>query len=968
MGRALSFAGEENQKATFISPAMTNCTVAFWCRRGENDGPYVEENNTTSPYLFASWGSIRCHISHGNRSLAFIGVENTALASLSDVIPPAIWMHDVVTFRETERTESQSTMETKVYVDGALLSTTVKTMPGLQGTSRTSTTWLGNFTTGVRPPMFRMDEFRAWDRVLTEEEAIAEYMRTAEHAPPSLVAYWDMDEIQTEGGTPYARDKSGLGHTLTLGTAVTVTNEAVEGQAFAFVNDANSWGRATFNVSLSATTFALWIKPAADSSATSPRIFDGFYGGYVHASSARTAYDLTVKEPTGTAFTFSGANEPWCLDKGQWTHLTLVRRPVRQGNGTYAVDIEMYVNGVKRAERTGIAVTSPFFDTTRSLYFFSNGSSRPIDALGDELRVYKGAMTAAQVAKLYAGAPTVSAGTDFTVAADTATLHGYVGTDAADVFRSGYSGKVAWSLVSCPEGGEGAAFVRPANAETEVTLPVVGTYVFRLSVTSEGFVRSDDVTVTRTASATGPLPTVTASAQASVTLPLKGWLKAESSGADSIWWSKVSGPGGVWFDVDAEGNGYVFFSDAGSYTLSLHGANAVGTVSSEVSVTVSSDGTAELPKDNLQLHYSFNTNEVWVESIRSFDFSSQLTTWGGTRAALVPGAKVLGVRVLPSNESLRYDQTWETRNTSNGNLITWPDFLTFSAWIKYEPDTDTNGSELPFIFLNHQSACLRMGRATGKNATGIVDGGDGMTICQQGQSGVHVGMLCDFDGIPSITGRWTHVCAIFPRTGGEQSNFELWIDGVKRNLTAQPSFAGNFPRPARDQRNPWEIGGRYALITSNYGLFAHATNRVDGGYKSATFPGAIDEVRFYSTRLTAAQIRALANEMDASRNFAPAIDTPVSLRMKRRSDTPLSLGVYDDGKPANGTLASSWKVISGDKAAVSFADEVASSTTVRFNAAGNYKLQLVATDGERTSYSDPVDVEVLPVGTVISFR
>ena len=97
-------------------------------------------------------------------------------------------------------------------------------------------------------------------------------------------------------------------------------------------------GRTTFNVPLSAATFALWIKPAADSSATVPRIFDGF-GGYVHASSARTAYDLTIKEPTGAAFTFSGANEPWCLDKGQWTHLALVRRPVRHGDGSYAVDI-----------------------------------------------------------------------------------------------------------------------------------------------------------------------------------------------------------------------------------------------------------------------------------------------------------------------------------------------------------------------------------------------------------------------------------------------------------------------------------------------------------------------------------------------------------------------------------------------------------------------------------------------------
>ena len=36
--------------------------------------------------------------------------------------------------------------------------------------------------------------------------------------------------------------------------------------------------------------------------------------------------------------------------------------------------------------------------------------------------------------------------------------------------------------------------------------------------------------------------------------------------------------------------------------------------------------------------------------------------------------------------------------------------------------------------------------------------------------------------------------------------------------------------------------------------------------------------------------------------------------------------------------------------------------------AGAYTLQLVATDGERTSYSPPVTVDAQPVGTSISLR
>ena len=55
-------------------------------------------------------------------------------------------------------------------------------------------------------------------------------------------------------------------------------------------------------------------------------------------------------------------------------------------------------------------------------------------------------------------------------------------------------------------------------------------------------------------------------------------------------------------------------------------------------------------------------------------------------------------------------------------------------------------------------------------------------------------------------------------------------------------------------------------------------------------------------------------------------------------------------------------------AKVAFTDETAPATTVRILKAGTYTLQLVATDGERTSYSPPVTVDVQPVGISVSFR
>ena len=119
-GSSLSFPGAYNQSATFITPPLTNCTVAFWVRRGEDDGPYVITNSVSLPYLFAGWSAIRCHLAHSNTSIAFIGNNNKAVLARSDVVPPTVWMHCIFTLSEIERIDGNSTVETKLYVGGLL--------------------------------------------------------------------------------------------------------------------------------------------------------------------------------------------------------------------------------------------------------------------------------------------------------------------------------------------------------------------------------------------------------------------------------------------------------------------------------------------------------------------------------------------------------------------------------------------------------------------------------------------------------------------------------------------------------------------------------------------------------------------------------------------------------------------------------------------------------------------------------
>jgi hypothetical protein len=61
----------------------------------------------------------------------------------------------------------------------------------------------------------------------------------------------------------------------------------------------------------------------------------------------------------------------------------------------------------------------------------------------------------------------------------------------------------------------------------------------------------------------------------------------------------------------------------------------------------------------------------------------------------------------------------------------------------------------------------------------------------------------------------------------------------------------------------------------------------------------------------------------------------------------ISAHVEDDGLPRGSKVTSSWKKASGP-GDVTFSDTAVGSTRVKFAAAGNYELELSATDGEKT--------------------
>jgi hypothetical protein len=188
-------------------------------------------------------------------------------------------------------------------------------------------------------------------------------------------------------------------------------------------------------------------------------------------------------------------------------------------------------------------------------------------------------------------APVVNAGMNQTTTMpyNTITLNGAA---ADDGLPAGSHLIVSWSQVSGPAQ---ATFSVPNAVSTQVTLPVVGSYVLKLTA-SDGEL-SSFATVTITVNPQPPAnqaPVVNPGPNQTVTLPtdtvtLNGSVQDDGlpEGAVlTIAWSQVSGPGTVTFSAPNQAVTQATFSAAGQYLLQLTANDTEFTVSNQVVITV----------------------------------------------------------------------------------------------------------------------------------------------------------------------------------------------------------------------------------------------------------------------------------------------------------------------------------------------------------------------------------------------
>ena len=954
-GQALYTAGTLNSGARFNCPDMTDRTVSFWIRRDVDTGPYADSDY---PHFIAGGPGNGMRIIFGKttRRVTVYLKEDVLFNEDIDVLDRHVWEHLAFTFANTET----RSVDLKIYLNGTQLcavndfNLSEATIVG--GSGAHQMTIGGNGYN--RPICCCTDEFRIWDRALSAEEIREEYARIDK----SMVARWQMNAIETDGTDRYVRDISGHGADLHVGPGVTMVDDALKGPVVRTDGTKSTYASAASPVRFADYTLTAWVNQSSETPYDNTRKIGTANSGPRFFLGAGDEIILSAGLNLGTVVFGSNALYPGFAAKDRWSHLAWrVKSDWDEGKGKFVRNYSLFMNGVMTTGLVSEVSSLTWHAVNSDIYMFNLSTAsnldRPYEGRSADVRVYSRALNDAEISEIARGPAAVSAGADFSVDGDAAILRGTVAPHGSDYYVDGFAGTFRWDAVSAPAGAA-PVIQSPESAVTKVTLPAVGAYEFRLVSEVDMYAKTSTVTVTRIASASAA-PTVSVPATASVTRPLRLRLEGTASGAERVFWRKVSGSGGVWFEPNDTPTTEVTFSVAGSYVLRLTAENGGTLASADVTVTVTdSEGTVALD-DGLKIHWPMDIGHASIERISGTansirpDYTNSIFTIGA-RLHGISSVSNIGYattdRKLIDFERSASGQPGTARYATN-------EWTAVSLWM-YRDSRITYETKVPFLLSAYQTLGLRYGKLNSHE--------DGFTMQQQGEGGNTANLFFD-PPTRSVVDRWTHIYALYSRADGEKDKFAFYVDGVKQT----PAGSAGFPRPARLPDRTIEVGGIKPgrQIGSSYNNMGNITNTASGGYYSASFPGAIDDVRIYNRPLTEAEIRTLASRPNLSENLPPVFSTdePQTLRCIARRIVALSMAVFDDGLPTTGSLTCEWRVVSGDATKVAFTDRTLPATDVSFLKGGSYTLQLVATDGERTSYSPPVTIEVQSLGLIMTF-
>jgi hypothetical protein len=742
---------------------------------------------------------------------------------------------------------------------------------------------------------------------------------------PRLIGWWTMDE--EEGATTLA-DSSGYDRICTLGTGATIVDGRF-GKAVRFDGTTNAWARFLSNTHLTNFTFSVWFNvPQSYTNNLYPKIIQ--FGTLYYQFSAATPGRIGLGLGSSLRADWNTPDQiPFKFETNQWHHAALVVRRTYTNATDWVVQPVFYLNGIRCGIDAQASQTYAPDDVGSGYGFFGNtaiGGTRALDGALDEMRIYNEALTDHEVFALYQNTPVaVDAGSDQTAYRDATRLQGRLAP--TNLFTRAFAATSLWSVVSAPDGAA-PVIEHPEIVETTVTLPVPGAYVFRLTAFSELGNTADEVTVERLAAAPSgnAAPNVAASWAATTTVlgvsaPLAATVTDDGNpGPTRLRWTKVSGPGAVFFDNAFTNVAAASFSAAGTYVVRLTADDGVASDSDDITVTVTAP-TGDLA-DGL-IHWWKMDGEPADKT--ATDSAGAITLSLAYTAFPQPGKTGLGLRT-PRPDAVGVGSTFPRLSSH----------MTFSCWFYHDAAYVNPGSGnlyqrvvniAPGFYILYNPSTRRFdmsSRAIGAGST------------QYTWSWPDVGITSN---------RWFHAAFLFNSDAAASGSRQvMYLDGIK--ILSNPL---NTPFPgAVDFTSPFYVG-----------------NNNGNGNGIRNFDGVLDELRIYSRFLTEEEARLLAADPD--NNHAPVIEAPETVTA--RVGLPVSglAAVFDDGQPAGKALTTRWTVVFGDPDNVLFTDPDDPAAAVTFTKSGDYTLRLDATDGEQRSAAT-LCIAVHSGGTILRLR
>jgi hypothetical protein len=308
---------------------------------------------------------------------------------------------------------------------------------------------------------------------------------------PRLIGWWKLDDATH--ATALA-DASGNGRNATFGPGVSIVDGRF-GKAARFNGTSGAW--ASFNTPLLTNlTFAAWVYVDGIPTNILPRLMQigEFY--YHMPSNSLGNFNFGKSGAGSLDWGTTNVQATFKFATNSWFHAAVVYRQQYTSETARVVWPTFYLNGVRCADPgTRLAFTSAILAGSGCIGNNGAGSIRPLNGMLDDVRLYDAPLTDKEVLQVYQNrALAVDAGKDQPCYRETALLQGrLINTNP---FMRDLTANAAWSVVSAP-GGSPPVIQFPWLPVSSVTLPLAGSYTFRLTVSNEFGVASDDVTLVR---------------------------------------------------------------------------------------------------------------------------------------------------------------------------------------------------------------------------------------------------------------------------------------------------------------------------------------------------------------------------------------------------------------------------------------------------------------------------------------